>query len=123
MKTLPVLICFPPGVALFVPETVPRIERVLSGFQKDVDADGFKYQKSYKLEEYHTYFLRSAAHRSSKQGKKNKTASDDLLTDERKDVMIAFRVDRISVAEDGGATLMWRELQRKDTAKIAMDEK
>ncbi len=99
------------------PETMSLIESSLRNFQTGVEAGGFRYQKSYRLEENHTYLLRSVAYQNGKQKKK---ANDELLMDERKDVIIALQIVRISAAEDGGVTLLWRELQRKDTAKIAM---
>lgn len=100
------------------PETMSRIESALRDFQNGVEAGGFRYQKSLLLEEDHTYLLRSVAYQNGKQKK-----DDELLMDERKDVIIALRVVRLSADEEGGATLLWRELQRRDTVEIAMSGK
>jgi hypothetical protein len=105
------------------PETSSLIESAFRSFQEGVEAGGFKYQRSYRLEENHRYLLRSVAYQNNKKNKKSSAANDDLLSDERKDVVIAFQVVRISGAKDGGVTLLWRELQRKNTAKVAMDKK
>ena len=105
------------------PEGLPQIESAVMSFQKGVEKDGFRYQRSYFLQEDHTYILRSVAYRKREQRERNKLIYDDLTNDNRKDVIIAFRVVKLPDAEKDSVTLLWKELQRKETAKIAVEEK
>jgi hypothetical protein len=54
---------------------------------------------------------------------RNKLIYDDLTNDNRKNVIIAFRVVKLPDAEKDSVTLLWKELQSKETAKIAVEEK
>lgn len=103
------------------PEKLSRIETAAQNFQKGVGADGFSYRKFLTLQENHTYLMRSVAYRRQEQVERNKVVYDDLTNDNRKDVIVVFRVVRLSGAD--GVTLLWKELQRRDVAKIDMKEK
>ena len=47
--------------------------------------------------------------------------SDPLYGDERKDIIVAFRI--IKIETDGSVTLIWKELKRTDSPKIKVDTK
>jgi hypothetical protein len=104
------------------PEDLPQIQAAFERFHKGVTERGFQYQRFSRLQENHTYILRSVAYRKREQRERNKPIYDDLANDERKDVIIAFRVVRFSDAEKSSVTLLWKELQRKDAAKIAVEK-
>lgn len=103
------------------PEKLSLIETAALNFQKGVLADGFTYRKFYTLQENHVYLMRSVAYKRREQVERNKVVYDDLTNDNRKDVIVVFQVVRLS-GEDG-VTLLWKELQRKDVAKINMKDK
>ena len=98
------------------PETLAQIEAASAKFQKGVVADGFSYRKFHALQENHTYLIRSIAYRRRERVERNKVVYDELTHDNRKDVIVVFQVVRLS-GEDG-VTLLWKQLQRKDVAKI-----
>jgi hypothetical protein len=102
------------------PAELAEIETAVKKFLAGVEANNFKYQKFYRLEENHTYILRSVAYRKSERTEGSKAIYDDLSDDKRKDVIIAFQVVNLTDAETGGVTLLWKELQRRDTFKIAV---
>lgn len=103
------------------PENLAQIEAAALNFQKGVAADGFAYRKFHKLQENHTYLLRSVAYRRREQVERNRRIYDDLTNDNRKDVIVVFQVVRLSLTD--GVTLLWKELQRRDVAKIEMNKK
>jgi hypothetical protein len=103
------------------PEKLSLIEGAALGFQKGVRADGFTYRKFHNLEENHVYLMRSVAYKRREQVERNQVVYDDLTNDNRKDVIVVFQVVRLSNAD--GVTILWKELQRKDVAKINMKEK
>ena len=103
------------------PEKLSLIETAAVNFQKGVRADGFTYRKFHALEENHVYLMRSVAYKRREQTERNKIIYDDLTNDNRKDVIVAFQVVRLSNAD--GVTILWKELQRRDVAKINMKEK
>jgi hypothetical protein len=102
------------------PENLPQIEAAFERFRKGVKEGGFQYQRFYSLQENHTYVLRSVAYRKREQREKNKAIYDDLSNDERKDVIIAFQVVRFPDAKKSSVTLLWKVLQSRETAKIAV---
>lgn len=103
------------------PEELAQIEAAALSFQKGVQADGFGYRKFHALQENHVYMMRSVAYRRREQVERNRKIYDDLTNDNRKDVIVVFQVVRLSGAD--GVTLLWKELQRKDVAKIEMNKK
>ena len=105
------------------PEDLARITAASGNFQKGVAADGFTYRKIHRLQENHTYLLRSVAYRRREQVERNNIIYDDLNNDERRDVIVVFRVVKLSGDAEGGATLLWKELRRTNAAKIAMNPK
>jgi len=105
------------------PEDLPQIEATVAIFLNGVETNSFKYQKFYSLQENHTYLLRSVAYRKRGQSERNILIYDELANDERKDVIIALQVVRLSDVEKNSVTLLWKELQRKDAAKITVDKK
>ena len=104
-----------------VPQTAPEIETALEKLQQGVERDGFKYRRWQKLQENHTYLLRSVAYRRSVETKRTGLAFDDLAADERRDVIVALRVVRFGDAP-GSVTLVWKELQRKESPKISVKD-
>lgn len=98
------------------PETMPEIEQYAARlYNKDVQHEGFSYHKIVKLEANHTYLLRSVAYRRKQKWENGKRIYDDLSIDERKDVIVAFQAVRLSA---DSVTILWKELQRKDSPKI-----
>lgn len=91
-------------------------------------SDGFSYSNKVKAEENTTYALRVAAYRY-----KDKltarffgeiTQNDKkflfLQYDNRKDLIVAFRIIRKS--EDGGITIVWKQLQEQKSPTLVFQE-
>jgi len=105
------------------PVDLASITAASANFQNGFRADGFIYRKAHRLQENHTYLLRSVAYRRREQVERNKIVYDDLNNDERRDVIIVFQVVGLSGDAEGGATLLWKELRRTNAAKIEMNKK
>lgn len=94
-----------------------------------IKSDNFTYSNQVKIEENTTYALRVVAYRY----KDKLTArffgeipKDDkkflyLEVDNRKDLIVTFRVIRKS--EDGGITILWKQLQEMKSPSIVFQEK
>jgi hypothetical protein len=133
-----------PGVKFlvdFVPEiTATAIDQQSVKFNKGYTEDKFTYARGFKIAENTSFALRVIAYRANPNRPMPSTAAlsnkdfykmdsairpsggatvetrvDPLFGDERKDVIVAFRI--IRVGADGSVTLIWRELQRKDAPK------
>ena len=103
------------------PENLPQIEAALESFRKGAAANGYEYRRFFALRENHTYVLRSVAYRKREQRERNQIIYDDLGNDDRRDVIVAFQVVKFADAEKSSVVLLWKELQRKNTAKIALE--
>lgn len=85
---------------------------------KGIKADGFVYSQAVNVRENTTYALRSIAY----DGKFHRTVKgfvyDEFDFDKRKDVIVGFRVIRREA--DGGVTVLWKELSRKNAPKLLL---
>lgn len=92
---------------------------------KGVEAAGYKYANSVKVEENTTYALRTIAYRVQNKTifrLSRQTNADDLKFftlkgDRRVDLTVAFRVVRRDDAP-GGITILWKELDRRNAREI-----
>lgn len=111
----------------FVPATaLTEADKQLREFSKGVNADGYFYRASAQVKEQKTYVLRSIAYKIDAP-KKTKTAFKmqsspipNLPDSGRADVIIAFRVVRLDL--NGSATLLWKQLQKKDSPTLVLPE-
>ena len=92
-------------------------------FRKGISATGFTYASHAKAVENNTYAFRLTAYRlghtmaqPTEKSAKLEILFFDLSFDKRVDSIIAFRVLRIDPG--GNATILWKELSRKDAAKL-----
>lgn len=83
---------------------------------KGVKSGNFLYKKVLPVVSDMTYALRVIAYRGRFYRTFRGAKFDVLLGDERTDVILAFRV--VGKAEDGSATLLWKELERKKPPKV-----
>ncbi len=98
-------------------------------FRKGLTADNFTYSNKVKLEENTTYAVRVIAYRYKDEltarffGEisPNDKKFQLLEYDKRKDIIAAFRIIRKS--EDGGITVLWKQLQEKKSPAIVFQEK
>lgn len=94
-------------------------------FQKQllngVKANGFLYTQVVGLEENTTYALRSVAYNGKFYREVKGVIYDEFSFDKRKDILVGFRV--IRKESDGGVTVLWKELSRKDSPKLISTKK
>ncbi len=113
-------------MTVFVPDT--KFVNVKNQFMEIADiqkVDGFSYAHRVKAEENMTYALRVIAYQA------DKNFSDavykdflnpemqrlgSILVDKRADLIVGFRVVRKD--SDGGLTILWKELNRKQSPKL-----
>jgi hypothetical protein len=76
-----------------------------SEIDRGLSDEGYLYSELAKIKENQAYVLRSIAYRT-----------DGETGDKRRDVIIAFQVVRQD--EDGNVTLIWKELQNKESPKL-----
>ena len=105
----------------FVPANNPEsADQQRAELETGVEKEGLFYFNAVKATLNQTYALRSVAYR----GKvvtvlnfdKNKMKIDLLNGDERKDVLVVFRV--VDQDEKGNIKIVWKELQSKDSPKL-----
>lgn len=80
-----------------------------------IETDDYFYSRSAKTIENATYILRSIAYRGSYYRAFQGVVYDELDFDERKDVIIAFRVIRLDA---DSATILWKELSSQKSPII-----
>jgi hypothetical protein len=84
---------------------------------KGLNVGNYFYSKAVRAEEKTTYALRMIAYRGKVLRPLEKNIfKDELEGDKRVDLVVAFRVVRKEA--DGNLTLLWKQLQRKDSPKI-----
>lgn len=106
----------------FAPETNSKDAlRQTIELAKGVRQNKFEYKKSLPVAENTTYALRVVAYRGSFRRVFRGVEYDVLARDARADLILAFRVVRKS--KDGSLTLLWKELERKDSPKIIFPKK
>ncbi|MEO8574318.1 MAG: hypothetical protein ABI481_10140 [Pyrinomonadaceae bacterium] len=92
-------------------------------FQTGVDSSGYHYADGLGPQQNVTYALRMIAYRLenslkplSEQTTSNEMMFLSLTFDKRLDIVVLFRV--LGEDENGGLTIVWKELSRNDAAKI-----
>ena len=110
----------------FLVDYQPKSESLAAAAQAEKITNGIKtgtyvYRNSWRELEDTTYALRVIAYRGAFyfpfQGQK----FDLLDGDTRKDIIVVFRIIRKNA--DGSVTLLWKELNRKDSPKLVFSKK
>jgi hypothetical protein len=83
---------------------------------RGVKVGKYEYKKALPLVENATYALRVVAYRGSIFRSLSGYRFDLLGGDKRIDLLLAFRVIRQEA--DGSATLLWKEIERKDAPRL-----
>lgn len=83
---------------------------------KGIHNDGFHYRKSGQAREGVTFALRVTAYRASLMRSYRWGRYDVMGEDKRFDILVAFRV--VSMGQDGSLTVVWRQLERKQSPKL-----
>lgn len=93
-------------LAAFVPaESLAGAQKQTSLINRGIWNDGHFYSGSVEIKENQTYVLRSIAYRIK-----------GYIADKRRDIIVAFQVVRQD--EDGNVTLVWKELQNKESPRL-----
>ena len=93
-------------------EALRQFNQIIAG----VRSDGFLYAKSKPAREGTTFALRVTAYRASLLRSYRWGRYDVMSEDKRVDILVAFRV--VSVGPDGSLTLVWRQLEKKQSPKL-----
>ena len=83
--------------------------------------EGYQHRNNLPAIENTTYVLRVIAYRGSFRHLFQGKTYDLLLDDTRKDIIVVFRV--IGKNTDGSVTILWKELDRKDSPKLNYSKK
>ncbi len=86
-----------------------------------ISSEGFFYRKAFPATENTTYALRVIAYRGSIYRTFRGYRYNILDGDKRIDMTIAFRIIRKEA--DGGITILWKELNRRDAPKISLPKR
>ena len=96
-------------------------------FEKGINDGGFRYSTNVEPVENMTFALRMIAYRVanslpaiSGHSTMNELKFKSLDMDKRDDIIIAFRLVRKD--QNGGLTIVWKELDRKEAPKIKFDK-
>lgn len=101
----------------FQPETDYEKARVIDRqLSEGIFKDNFQYRRGFYAVENTTYVLRSIAYDGKYFRAVEGVAYNEFAFDKRRDVTVAFRIVRKDA--DGGVTILWKELLRKDSPKI-----
>jgi hypothetical protein len=85
-----------------------------------IEADGYQYKKTAPVVENATYALRVIAYKGNILRTYRGFVFDMLAGDKRIDLTLAFRVVRKD--DDGGVTIIWRELARRESPRIKFEK-
>lgn len=88
---------------------------------KGINVGKYTYRKAFPARENTTYALRIIAYRGNIIQNFRGYRYDLLEGDKRIDLTLAFRVIRKGM--DGGVTLLWKELQRKESPRIKFQKR
>lgn len=106
----------------FAPQTSSKeARRQYLQMANGVEADGFEYKKRVPVVENATYGLRVIAYKGSLFRSFRGFYFDLLAGDKRIDLTIALRVVRRD--EDGGVTIVWRELARRSAPRLQFERR
>ena len=90
-------------------------------FTKGVQVGDNIYKRETEVKENNSYVLRSIAYKGKLIAGSGVNKINFLADDNRKDVLVVFRIVRTH--EDGSITLLWKELNRKPSPKVVLEEK
>lgn len=93
-----------------------EVKRQFSEIARGIKAGQYTYRKALPARENTTFALRVIAYRGNIFQTFRGYRYDLLEGDKRIDLILAFRV--IRKGTDGGVTLLWKELQRKESPRI-----
>ena len=85
-----------------------------------IKADGYVYGLGFHAKEKTTYALRSIAFKGVFMRSLNGLAYDEFRFDQRKDVVVVFRV--VEKDTKGNITIVWKELSRIDAPKLKIND-
>lgn len=94
----------------------PEAQKQFIEMMRGVKAGDYEYKKALPVIENTTYVLRAIAYKGSIVRSFRGWRYDVLEGDKRIDLTVAFRVIRKET--DGGVTLLWKEIGRKDSPRI-----
>lgn len=103
-----------------IAESVKAREQFLQ-FARGVKSEDFLYRKIVFANENTTYALRAVAFRGNLYQMFRGFRYDLLDGDNRIDITVAFRIIRKN--DDGSLTLLWKELNRRDSPKFKFEKK
>lgn len=106
----------------YAPQNLSR--EAIKQFQqmaKGIEADGYVYRKITPVVENSTYALRVIAYKGNIIKSFRGFRFDLLAGDKRIDLTLAFRI--VKKEADGGITIVWRELARRESPRIKIERK
>lgn len=92
-----------------------KAEILAAQLEKGIQGD-FLYKDSLPVEENKTYILRSIAYKGNNFKVVEDVEYDEFDFDDRKDVIVAFRVVKLN--KDESVTILWKELSSQKTSKL-----
>ena len=106
----------------YAPQTMSReVQKQALKIADGIESDGFVYRKTAPVVENATYALRVIAYKGSIYRTFRGFIFDLLAGDKRIDQTLAFRVIRKD--QDGGVTIVWRELARRESPRLKYERK
>lgn len=111
-------------------EKSSEIKKQYEQIGKKIQSDGYTYSRSAEAEVGEVYLMRVVAYRVQKKvlekilkggGYKTEFYFQKINRDERKDITIAFRI--IKKQANGILTIIWKELDEKDSPEIMFADK
>jgi hypothetical protein len=99
-------------------EELQKLEEKLG---KGIKSEGFTYSYGLYIGDKTTFALRSIAYRSKVIRSVSGVKYNEMDYDKRKDVIVVFRV--VEKDSNGDLTILWKEILRKDSPVIKIDEK
>lgn len=108
----------------FIPATdIYEADKQKFSIESGIENNGFLYARGFKIVENSTFALRVTAYKADLKTDKNlggmNITFDPFYEDLREDILIVFKVFNIN---DDGATLVWRELQRKKSPALKFEK-
>ncbi len=110
MEQLKTLVGFQPV------KDLEKAENLAVQLDKGIQGSDFLYKSSLPVEENKTYILRSIAYRGNNFKSFESVEYDEFEFDERKDIIVAFRV--VKVDENESVTILWKELSNQKSPKL-----
>lgn len=81
-----------------------------------IESDGFLYRRGLYIVENTTFVLRSIAYDGKYMRAIKGVTYNEFDFDRREDIIVAFRI--VEKDADGNVTILWKEMQEKDSPKI-----